>query len=376
MTQPFRQQRLQRRKLSPLQCIVYIVGFLLLQLSVTGIRTYDDRLLEPLIDNCVFSDTAITPDRLARTERAIQVGAFPSATLKCAHSSGTMRIVKSKHIRNICWYANDYLRIIRRVPRSKRRQAFIVCDRDCRRADSTVFSIAKSREILHDRDRTVSLVPVNVGRHFKWVPRALRDPWSYDRKLSVALWRGVSTSECWELDSKLIVNRPECARRNLAVRWSLDNSTNIDVGITDMVQLPPDAEINFRALVKSSMHIKQMLKYKYIISVEGNDVATNLKWALASNSVVLMPPPTRESFILEGLLQPWVHYVPLQHNMEDLIAKIDYCERNVSHCRQISKASTQYMQAFSSRGKLFHLGARVYEKHFEKLAMRIERLAR
>ena len=95
MTQRFRQQRLQRRKWSPLQCIVYIVGFLLLQLSVTGIRKYEDRLLDPFIDNCVFSDTAITPDRIARTERAIQVGAFPSATLKCAHSSGTMRIVKA-----------------------------------------------------------------------------------------------------------------------------------------------------------------------------------------------------------------------------------------------------------------------------------------
>ena len=33
---------------------------------------------------------------------------------------------------------------------------------------------------------------------------------------------------------------------------------------------------------------------RYALSLEGNDVATNLKWLLASNSVVVMPSPTME----------------------------------------------------------------------------------
>ena len=108
-----------------------------------------------------------------------------------------------------------------------------------------------------------------------------------------------------------------------------------------------------------------MLRHRYLLSVEGNDVATNLKWTLASNSVVLMPVPTRESFILEGSLTPWVHYVPIKSDTSDLMEKVAYCERNLQHCENISLASTRYMLQFSTRRKLFKIGARVFENYVD-----------
>ena len=106
-----------------------------------------------------------------------------------------------------------------------------------------------------------------------------------------------------------------------------------------------------------------------MISVEGNDVATNLKCALASNSVVLMPPPTRESFILEGNLIPWVHYVPLKTDTTDILEKIAYCETNVVHCKGIAKASTAWMSQFSTRRRIFDAGALVMKKHLQALEL-------
>jgi len=50
-----------------------------------------------------------------------------------------------------------------------------------------------------------------------------------------------------------------------------------------------------------------LLKYKVVIVLEGNNVASGLKWALASNSVLVMPPPTIASWAMEELLEPWVH---------------------------------------------------------------------
>jgi len=42
----------------------------------------------------------------------------------------------------------------------------------------------------------------------------------------------------------------------------------------------------------------------------GNDVASGLKWMLASNSVVFMPPPRVETWAMESLLQVfWCHMV-------------------------------------------------------------------
>lgn len=321
------------------------------------------------MNEATFSDAALTTSRVVGTMRAVESGAFPTADTACESSSGTMRIVRSTQVGRMCWYANDYLRILRQVPQSQRIHDFIVCDRDCKEANMGVFALAKSRKILDERDRTVSVLPVNVGRHFQWVQYALRDRRAYDSKLPVAVWRGVSTSECWSSRSEAAAQRPACARRNLAIRWTWANSTKVDVGLSNVVQVSNHSAVELRTLLKEPMKVKKMLRYKYLISVEGNDVATNLKWALASTSVVFMPRPTRESFILESRLEPWVHYVPLDYNMHDLEAKVDYCENNNAHCRQISQTATEYMQAFTTRKKLFHLGAKVYAQHFKKLAL-------
>ena len=70
-----------------------------------------------------------------------------------------------------------------------------------------------------------------------------------------------------------------------------------------------------------------MGQYRYTLSLEGNDVATDLKWKLASGSLVLMPPPTKEGWLMEGRLQPWVHYVPLD-SPEDVDVKLRWCRDN------------------------------------------------
>ena len=352
-----------------LSCLLYIVVTLFSWPRGWWI-TSNNKLqstVERFVEGCVFSDSSLTRERVAVTVSRLTDHKFLPASVSCETSSGTMRIVKYADIRNMCWYANDFIRITRRVQRKYRQLDFIVCDRDCRNADKTVFSFAKTRQITSIRDRTVTVLPVNVGRHFKWVPRALNDPWAYQSKLPIALWRGVSTGECWDLDSAFAVHDAGCARRNLVLKWSLSESPYVDVGLTALVQTGLSIAVSLRPFLKKPKRVQEMLKYKYLISVEGNDVATNLKWALASNSVVLMPPPTRESFILEGNLLPWVHYVPLKASLEDLAEKVLYCEQNITHCKDIATASTQYMRMFATRKNLFYLGARAFEAHFEKI---------
>ncbi len=39
------------------------------------------------------------------------------------------------------------------------------------------------------------------------------------------------------------------------------------------------------------LSLKQHLQYKFILSIEGNDVATNLKWIMSSNSLCMMCKP-------------------------------------------------------------------------------------
>jgi Glycosyl transferase family 90 len=64
-------------------------------------------------------------------------------------------------------------------------------------------------------------------------------------------------------------------------------------------------------LYGEKVSLEEMLQYKALIMLEGNDVSSGLKWALFSNSVVLMPEPTLISWAMEERLEPWVHYIPI-----------------------------------------------------------------
>ena len=50
------------------------------------------------------------------------------------------------------------------------------------------------------------------------------------------------------------------------------------------------------------MTINEQLHYKFILCSEGNDVASNLKWVMSSNSIAVMPKPKFETWFMEGIL--------------------------------------------------------------------------
>lgn len=58
--------------------------------------------------------------------------------------------------------------------------------------------------------------------------------------------------------------------------------------------------------------IREHLDYKFIMAIEGNDVASNLKWVMSSNSLAVMPRPTCETWFMEGTLIPDYHYIEVR----------------------------------------------------------------
>ncbi len=97
---------------------------------------------------------------------------------------------------------------------------------------------------------------------------------------------------------------------------------------------------------KEKIDISEMAKYKYQVSIEGNDKDSGLNWKLASNSVVLMRPPKFESWLMEGLLKPYVHYVPLAEDFSDFEEKINWCKNNNKKCKLIAKNARLYVKQF------------------------------
>jgi len=165
----------------------------------------------------------------------------------------------------------------------------------------------------------------------------LKDPYEWCEKINSIIWRGNSyTGYNKKYNRALFINK---YYKNYNVGF-YDNTPNPNIPIEQ---------------IKDKLTVQEQLKYKYLICLEGNDVGTSLKWSLFSNSVVLMAKPVIEGWLMEGLLEPYVHYVPLKDDFSDLDEIIQWCITNDDKCKEISINSTKYMNQFLNHNEELNL---------------------
>lgn len=179
-----------------------------------------------------------------------------------------------------------------------------------------VPSFVKSRPISDENENSVVL-KLDKFRHFV----RFQDPLTFDEKTPIAVWRGGATN----------------AKRDLLCLAHQDSDIH-DIG---MVGIVPEG-----VKVKNSITPQQQLQNKYIISVEGNDVATNLKWIMSSNSVCISPKLHFETWFMEGKLQPDVHYAQVKDDFSDLNDVIARLEENPQEARQIIANAQKHAAQF------------------------------
>lgn len=174
---------------------------------------------------------------------------------------------------------------------------------------------------------------------------------SWDKKLPVAVWRGVSTGR-WPHSKGTKASRMQLVR----VVKNMKRPELADVGFTNIVQKEdalPEELSEIQGYVKKYMSQRKLLRYKYIIVVEGNDLASGLPWNLSSQSVVMTPPFTVESLVVDpSRLLPWVHFVPIRSDFLDLEEKLEWCLSHDDDCKRIVNNANSYMESVRRLQKL------------------------
>jgi len=56
----------------------------------------------------------------------------------------------------------------------------------------------------------------------------------------------------------------------------------------------------------------------------------------------------RESWLMEGLLKPYVHYVPLADDYSDLDKIVEWCRDNDDKCQEIAINASNFMKQFEN----------------------------
>ena len=226
-------------------------------------------------------------------------------------------------------------------------------------------TLVKSRFITKDPRYSI-LFKLNTKRHFQIISSIPSIDIPYSQKQNRLVWRGVSTGYGFGND---IPFRPN-SRETLIQKFCHTTNPQIDIGLSGLVQNGRTKKQMYQKYVKSSLSIQDMLKCKYLLSVEGNDVASNLKWCLYSNSVVFMPVPTIESWIMESHLIPYYHYIPIRNDFSDLEEKIQWCDHHPESCERISQQATQYMNLFLDNENELYIMKKVLQYYLDHVEFR------
>ncbi len=202
-------------------------------------------------------------------------------------------------------------------------------------------SIVKSRPIAGDVGNAV-VMKINKLRHFYF----LKDSLSFGQKQNRAIFR-----------SNINYPHPNYVKRLAFVRrWF--GSDCCDVGV-----------INWHPFMERAWHKPRItefdhLDYKFILCLEGNDVATNLKWVMSSNSLAVMPRPTYETWYMEGRLIPNYHYVAIKADYSDLEERMQYYIDHPDEAEAIIRHAHEWIDQFRDKRREKLISLLVLDRYF------------
>lgn len=104
---------------------------------------------------------------------------------------------------------------------------------------------------------------------------------------------------------------------------------------------------------------------KIHIKHRGKDVATNLKWIMASNSLCFMPRPEFETWFMEGILKPGIHYVEIRQDYSDLEEKLNYYIKHTDEALKIIRNANSHVARFFDPDLEDLIMLRVLSQYFE-----------
>ena len=204
-----------------------------------------------------------------------------------------------------------------------------------------VPSITKSRPLVDDNTNSV-LMKLDKVRHFLFV----NDRKRFADKKDMAIFRGLIGQDGGHTLKK---NRYDFVRRFFG--HSLFN-----IGVTDE---------RFPQWQTDKLTIKEHLDYKFIMALEGNDVASNLKWVMSSNSVAVMPRPTCETWFMEGRLVPDYHYIEVKPDFSDLEERLNHYIQHPEEAEAIIRHAHEYVDQFRDKKRERLISLLVLKKYFE-----------
>ncbi len=206
-------------------------------------------------------------------------------------------------------------------------------------------AIVKSRPIAGDNANSV-LLNLDKARHFTF----LDDRTPFRDKDDRCVFRGHITGK---------PNR-------ISFMEKFFDNPKFDAGI-----ISPSAEFPAEWSSRPPISLWEHLRYKYIMALEGNDVASNLKWIMSSNSAAVMPRPVYETWFMEGRLVPGHHYIEVRPDFSDLGERLAYYDAHTEEAEAITRNANEYVRQFLDPQREDLISLLVLDKYFRMTGQKL-----
>lgn len=204
-------------------------------------------------------------------------------------------------------------------------------------------SVVKSRPLVERNENSVVL-NLDKVRHFIFV----NDKKEFAKKKDMAIFRGkVKGKPLRRKFMEMYFHHPMC------------DLGDVSKHTTDPAEWQTEKKT-----------IREHLDYKFIMALEGNDVASNLKWVMSSNSIAVMPRPTCETWFMEGTLIPNYHYIEIKPDFSDLEERLRYYATHIDESLEIIKHAHEYVEQFKDKERETLISLLVLDKYFKATGQR------
>lgn len=201
-------------------------------------------------------------------------------------------------------------------------------------------TVLKSRMIPKGTCSFDVLLKLNKVRHFLFVDDSL----AFNEKKDMLVFRGLASQKNRQDFLEKYFGHPRC-----------------DVG---SAHRSGGRKGKMYPFAVPALSIDEQLRYKFILCLEGNDVASNLKWAMSSNSLVVMPKPTCETWFMEGQLLAGRHYAEIKSDYSNLDEVMDYYLAHPEQAQAIIENANNYVKQFQNEEQERLIGYLVLKKYF------------
>ena len=199
-------------------------------------------------------------------------------------------------------------------------------------------AIVKNRPIVEHNENSV-ILNLDKNRHFLFV----RDNKPWRDKKNMTIFRG-------DLG-------PRKENRDVFMnRWY--GHPMVDAASTNRSEQHPEWQ-------REKLTIGDHLDFKFIMSLEGNDVASNLKWIMSSNSIAVTPCLTQETWFMEGTLIPNYHYIEVKPDFSDLEERLTYYIEHPDEAEAIIQHAHDYISQFRDEKREKQISVLVLKKYFD-----------